>query len=229
MGYSDAWERVLKIQEVILKALSGEIHWFQAAEILGLSVRTMQVVGRIQGGFGGARLRSSLLRHLRKRGARSRPAGAPCALALQACGAPLSFQLVSRSGRWEGRAGRPRSPRARARRAELPGGVELRHEGACRLVASDRRRTRLRRLQRRSPLRLEERAACRGIRRRVADQRVAGDRRRPPRDRYGRRTAFLLRRTGLGPAAGSRTLSRLPAEREKAASRIVSMIFPASK
>lgn len=27
----------MKIQEVILRALSGEIHWFQPAEILGLS------------------------------------------------------------------------------------------------------------------------------------------------------------------------------------------------
>jgi transposase len=43
MGYSEAaWERAMKIQEVILRALSGEIHWFQAAEILGLSVRTMR-------------------------------------------------------------------------------------------------------------------------------------------------------------------------------------------
>jgi transposase len=43
MGYSEAtWERVMKIQAVILRALSGEIHWFQAAEILGLSVRTMR-------------------------------------------------------------------------------------------------------------------------------------------------------------------------------------------
>jgi hypothetical protein len=32
----------LKIQEVILRALSGEIHWFQAAEILGVSTRTMR-------------------------------------------------------------------------------------------------------------------------------------------------------------------------------------------
>lgn len=32
----------MKIQEVILRALSGEIHWFRAAEILGLSVRTMR-------------------------------------------------------------------------------------------------------------------------------------------------------------------------------------------
>ncbi len=43
MGYSGAAvERAMKIQEVILRALSGEIHWFQAAEILGLSVRTMR-------------------------------------------------------------------------------------------------------------------------------------------------------------------------------------------
>lgn len=43
MGYSQAaWERAMKIQEVILRALSGEIHWFQAAEILGLSTRTMR-------------------------------------------------------------------------------------------------------------------------------------------------------------------------------------------
>jgi hypothetical protein len=43
MVYSDgAWERAMKIQQVILRALSGEIHWFQAAEILGLSVRTMR-------------------------------------------------------------------------------------------------------------------------------------------------------------------------------------------
>jgi transposase len=43
MRYSEgAWERAMKIQEVILRALSGEIHWFQAADILGLSVRTMR-------------------------------------------------------------------------------------------------------------------------------------------------------------------------------------------
>lgn len=42
MGYSQAvWERAMKVQEVILRALSGEIHWFQAAEILGVSTRTM--------------------------------------------------------------------------------------------------------------------------------------------------------------------------------------------
>jgi transposase len=32
----------MKIQEVILRVLSGEIHWFQAGEILGLSVRTLR-------------------------------------------------------------------------------------------------------------------------------------------------------------------------------------------
>jgi hypothetical protein len=43
MGYSDgAMERGMKRQEVILKALSGEIHWFRAADILGMSVRTLR-------------------------------------------------------------------------------------------------------------------------------------------------------------------------------------------
>jgi transposase len=43
MEYSRAaWERAMKVQEVILRALSGEIHWFEAAEILGLSARTMR-------------------------------------------------------------------------------------------------------------------------------------------------------------------------------------------
>jgi len=43
MGYPDgAWERVMKIQEVVLKALSGEIRWLQAAEILGMSARTIR-------------------------------------------------------------------------------------------------------------------------------------------------------------------------------------------
>jgi transposase len=37
-----AWERAMKVQEVILRVLSGEIHWFQAGEILGLSVRTLR-------------------------------------------------------------------------------------------------------------------------------------------------------------------------------------------
>lgn len=37
-----AMERAMKIQEVILKALSGGISWFQAAEILGVSIRSMR-------------------------------------------------------------------------------------------------------------------------------------------------------------------------------------------
>lgn len=37
-----AWRRAMKVQEVILRALSGELQWFQAAEILGVSPRTMR-------------------------------------------------------------------------------------------------------------------------------------------------------------------------------------------
>jgi transposase len=43
MGYSTAaMEKAMKIQELILRALSGEMHWFRAAEIAGLSVRTLR-------------------------------------------------------------------------------------------------------------------------------------------------------------------------------------------
>jgi hypothetical protein len=43
MGYSAAAVgQAMKVQEVVLRALSGEIHWFQAAEILGLSVRSLR-------------------------------------------------------------------------------------------------------------------------------------------------------------------------------------------
>jgi len=43
MSYLDAaWERAMTVQEVILKALSGEIHWFRAADILGFSPRTLR-------------------------------------------------------------------------------------------------------------------------------------------------------------------------------------------
>ena len=43
MSYSDAaWERAMTVQEVILKALSGELHWFRAADILGWSLRTLR-------------------------------------------------------------------------------------------------------------------------------------------------------------------------------------------
>lgn len=56
MGQADAaWERAMKVQEVILRALSGEIHWFQAAEILGVSVRSMRRyrVGLAKHGYAG--------------------------------------------------------------------------------------------------------------------------------------------------------------------------------
>ena len=37
-----ALERAMKVQEVILRAISGRIYWFQAAEILGISCRQMR-------------------------------------------------------------------------------------------------------------------------------------------------------------------------------------------
>src|SRR5712692_347858 len=37
-----AWERAMKIQEVILRAVAKKITWWQAAEILGISVRSMR-------------------------------------------------------------------------------------------------------------------------------------------------------------------------------------------
>ncbi len=36
-----AWERAMRLQEVVLKAISGELHWFRAADIFGVSPRTM--------------------------------------------------------------------------------------------------------------------------------------------------------------------------------------------
>jgi transposase len=43
MSYPDAaWERAMTVQEVLLKAVSGEWHWFKAAEILGWSPRTLR-------------------------------------------------------------------------------------------------------------------------------------------------------------------------------------------
>jgi transposase len=37
-----AWEKAMDVQAVILKALSGEIHWFQAADILGMHPRSVR-------------------------------------------------------------------------------------------------------------------------------------------------------------------------------------------
>jgi transposase len=43
MAYPEAaWERAMKVQEVIMKALTGELHWYRAAEILGFSPRTLR-------------------------------------------------------------------------------------------------------------------------------------------------------------------------------------------
>ena len=42
-GYSQtAWERAMKIQEVILRAIAKTITWWQAAEIIGISDRSMR-------------------------------------------------------------------------------------------------------------------------------------------------------------------------------------------
>jgi transposase len=43
MGYSPAaWEHAMRMQDVILRAISGEIHWFQAAEILQMTPRNLR-------------------------------------------------------------------------------------------------------------------------------------------------------------------------------------------
>ena len=36
------WERTMKVQEVILRTMAKKINWWQAAEILGISNRTMR-------------------------------------------------------------------------------------------------------------------------------------------------------------------------------------------
>ncbi|MDO8835759.1 MAG: helix-turn-helix domain-containing protein [Vicinamibacterales bacterium] len=33
----------MSVRELVLKALSGEIHWFRAADILGMSARTLRL------------------------------------------------------------------------------------------------------------------------------------------------------------------------------------------
>ena len=38
----DAWERTVKVQEVILRAMAKTITWWQAAEIIGISDRSMR-------------------------------------------------------------------------------------------------------------------------------------------------------------------------------------------
>src|SRR4051794_41846504 len=39
-------ERVMKIQEVILKAMAGKLKWWEAAEIIGVTDRTMRRWGQ---------------------------------------------------------------------------------------------------------------------------------------------------------------------------------------
>ncbi len=39
-------DRAMKVQEVIMRAMSAELQWFEAAEILGLSCRTMRRCSR---------------------------------------------------------------------------------------------------------------------------------------------------------------------------------------
>lgn len=43
MGYSAAaWERAMRMQDVMLRAISGELHWFKAADILGMTPRNLR-------------------------------------------------------------------------------------------------------------------------------------------------------------------------------------------
>jgi transposase len=43
MGYSRAaMERAMKVQDIILRAISKQMHWFQAAQILGVSPRQLR-------------------------------------------------------------------------------------------------------------------------------------------------------------------------------------------
>ena len=42
-GYPEAaWERAMKVQEVILRAMAKRITWWQAAEILGMRERSLR-------------------------------------------------------------------------------------------------------------------------------------------------------------------------------------------
>ena len=40
------WERTMKVQEIVMRAMSKQITWWQAAEILGVSTRTMRRMRR---------------------------------------------------------------------------------------------------------------------------------------------------------------------------------------
>ena len=43
-------ERAMKVKEVITRAMSGQINWIQAAEILGMSDRQLAAVAAAMGG-----------------------------------------------------------------------------------------------------------------------------------------------------------------------------------
>jgi len=42
MVSSAEMERMMKVQEVILKAMAGKLKWWEAAEIMGITDRTMR-------------------------------------------------------------------------------------------------------------------------------------------------------------------------------------------
>ncbi len=44
-----AWERTVKVQDVILRAVAKRITWWQAAEILGISDRSMALEATLRG------------------------------------------------------------------------------------------------------------------------------------------------------------------------------------
>jgi hypothetical protein len=47
MGYAESvWERAMQVQAVVMRAISGEIHWFRAADILGVSACDANVDSR---------------------------------------------------------------------------------------------------------------------------------------------------------------------------------------
>ena len=80
MSYPDAaWERAMTVQEVLLKAVSGEWHWFKAAEILGWSPRTLRRHRR-SADYG----RPSCHRH-RVRSSGTATRGGQCRRELRAC------------------------------------------------------------------------------------------------------------------------------------------------
>ena len=45
---SAAWERAMRVQDVLLRAMSGEVHWFQAAEILQMAPQSAAMAGAVR-------------------------------------------------------------------------------------------------------------------------------------------------------------------------------------